>query len=208
MGYSIKVDDDCLAHYGVKGMKWGVWNDETKRKYGELTGSGGGGGGGDDEDDRPEALLKAGKIDQATADAMRRRLDKIIEQAENGQLSGDGEYERAVNKVYYDAGVSQPYGDHEIKPTGLTSGNYHQDVDNMFDWLVQKGAGAVKDALNQHLDDIQSGDISREEARVIGIVNAAAAGASGTGKGVISNPKSEEMGMTYGQQTDEYKRIK
>ena len=25
-----------LAHYGTKGMKWGVWNEETKRKYGML----------------------------------------------------------------------------------------------------------------------------------------------------------------------------
>lgn len=24
---------DYLAHYGVAGMKWGVWNDETRRKY-------------------------------------------------------------------------------------------------------------------------------------------------------------------------------
>ncbi len=25
--------DDYLEHYGVKGMKWGVWNEETKAKY-------------------------------------------------------------------------------------------------------------------------------------------------------------------------------
>lgn len=25
-----------LAHYGVKGMKWGVWNSETKAKYGDA----------------------------------------------------------------------------------------------------------------------------------------------------------------------------
>lgn len=26
--------DDYLAHHGIKGMKWGKWNDETRRKYG------------------------------------------------------------------------------------------------------------------------------------------------------------------------------
>ena len=31
--------EDALAHYGTKGMKWGVWNDETRRKYlgGKIT---------------------------------------------------------------------------------------------------------------------------------------------------------------------------
>lgn len=28
--------DDSLEHHGTKGMHWGVWNDETKRKYGVL----------------------------------------------------------------------------------------------------------------------------------------------------------------------------
>lgn len=28
--------NDSLMHYGTKGMQWGVHNDETKRKYGEL----------------------------------------------------------------------------------------------------------------------------------------------------------------------------
>lgn len=27
-------DQNAVGHSGVKGMKWGVWNDETKRKYG------------------------------------------------------------------------------------------------------------------------------------------------------------------------------
>ena len=149
MSYKIAVNGDYLAHHGVKGMHWGVWNDETKRKYGLLKTAAGGGVGGDDDEE-----------------------------------------------------------DTEKKSVGYTSGNFHQDVDNMFDWLVQKGAEGVKDALNQHLDDIQSGNIDREEARIIGIVNAAAAGISGSGKGVISNPKAEEMGVTYGQKSDEYKHIK
>ncbi len=36
MDYKFTFEDGSmvLAHSGVKGMKWGVWNDETKAKYG------------------------------------------------------------------------------------------------------------------------------------------------------------------------------
>lgn len=34
----IKIDEEHLEHWGVLGMQWGVHNDETKRKYGELPG--------------------------------------------------------------------------------------------------------------------------------------------------------------------------
>lgn len=27
------MQDDVLIHHGVKGMKWGHWNEETKRRY-------------------------------------------------------------------------------------------------------------------------------------------------------------------------------
>lgn len=35
MDYHITMEDgsEYLAHHGVKGMHWGVWNDETRRKY-------------------------------------------------------------------------------------------------------------------------------------------------------------------------------
>jgi len=39
MDIYMKFDDGSeayLSHYGVAGMKWGVHNEETKRKYGEL----------------------------------------------------------------------------------------------------------------------------------------------------------------------------
>lgn len=27
------MENRYLAHYGIKGMKWGVWNDETRARY-------------------------------------------------------------------------------------------------------------------------------------------------------------------------------
>ena len=56
MEYRIKFVDgpDTLKHYGVKGMKWGVWNPETTARYmaGKPEGLDGGGGGiVDDEPD-------------------------------------------------------------------------------------------------------------------------------------------------------------
>lgn len=39
-----------LSHHGVKGMKWGVWNEETQEKYGSSSPSGGGAVINDDED--------------------------------------------------------------------------------------------------------------------------------------------------------------
>ena len=36
MVYKITFADDstaCLAHFGVKGMHWGVWNEETRRRH-------------------------------------------------------------------------------------------------------------------------------------------------------------------------------
>ena len=41
-----------LAHHGVKGMKWGVHNEETQQKYGETGAGLAGGGGAVSEDDK------------------------------------------------------------------------------------------------------------------------------------------------------------
>lgn len=153
MGYSIKVNDDFLAHYGVKGMKWGEWNDETKRKYGLLKAAGGGGGGGDDDDEEERSAID--------------RINDYNPNTEQGR----------------------------------------KNRENMFDWLVGQGVKGVKDVINQHLVDIQIGNIDREEARILGIVNAAAGYGSGTGEALINNPKAEEMGVHYAQKTKKVRYI-
>ena len=160
MSYKMAVDSGYLVHYGTKGMKWGVWNDETKRKYGLANASlQGGGAGKEDEEGEGESPLPS----------------DVQDYVEN------------------------------YNPTTETG---RENRRSLMDWLVEQGIQNVKNVLNAHLDDIQSGNIGRTEAQVVGVVNAAAAGISGSGKGVISNPKAEEMGVTYGQKSDEYKHIK
>lgn len=49
MEYKMTFEDGSVAlmHYGVKGMKWGIWNEETRKRYlglKDLLGEGGGGG--------------------------------------------------------------------------------------------------------------------------------------------------------------------
>ena len=36
--YGIITKENSLSHYGVKGMKWGEWNDETRARYLGLAG--------------------------------------------------------------------------------------------------------------------------------------------------------------------------
>jgi len=31
--FTFEDGSECLMHYGVKGMKWGVWNEETKKRH-------------------------------------------------------------------------------------------------------------------------------------------------------------------------------
>ena len=57
-----------LVHHGVKGMHWGVHNEETRRKYGELSAGGGGAGGGEEDEETKKRkaelkeLFESGKI--------------------------------------------------------------------------------------------------------------------------------------------------
>lgn len=141
MSVNLLIDKGAfLAHYGTKGMQWGVHNDETKRKYGELQAAGGGGIGSDEDDDT--VLDEVGKYNPNT---------------EAGQ----------------------------------------ENRKQLEEHLTNKGIRDAKALLNKHLLDIQKGNISQGEARVIGLINAASKAI--TGEGVISNPKAEKEGVKYGQ---------
>lgn len=59
MDYKFTFQDgsEAIAHYGVKGMKWGIWNFDTRRKYeglGKIEGAAGGGGWVEEEDEDSE----------------------------------------------------------------------------------------------------------------------------------------------------------
>ena len=63
MGYLITFEDGSdayLSHHGIKGMKWGVWNEETKQRYmaGNADLGGGGGGVADEEEKSSEDVAK------------------------------------------------------------------------------------------------------------------------------------------------------
>lgn len=72
--------NDELAHYGVKGMKWGVWNDETRRKHmGSVGGS-----------------LKR----KASAAQQRRNVAKKRRAAsKNRSTMSDAELQRRINRL-------------------------------------------------------------------------------------------------------------
>lgn len=56
--FTFQDGSEAIAHYGVKGMKWGVWNEETKDRYaseGRENASSATGGGIDPEDIADEA---------------------------------------------------------------------------------------------------------------------------------------------------------
>lgn len=56
--FTFEDGSEAIAHYGVQGMKWGVWNLDTRRKYeglGKIEGGAGGGGWVEEEDEEDES---------------------------------------------------------------------------------------------------------------------------------------------------------
>lgn len=92
--YKLTFEDgsEAIAHHGVKGMKWGVWNMETRLKY-QGTGKeprkaaegGGGGGGISPEDD--DSILDDYKeiLDDTHDDKAYERSIKLILDRERGE---------------------------------------------------------------------------------------------------------------------------
>ena len=134
----ISDKDGFLEHHGVKGQKWGVWNDETKRKYGMLKTSAGGGGGSDDDEEEAQG----GGVEDAI-----KEVNKYNPNTEEGR----------------------------------------ENQEKLKQNLFEMGIDAAQDVINEHLLDIQTGNISDGEARIIAIVNAASHYT--TGEPAIHNPK-------------------
>lgn len=100
---TLSDEEAFLAHHGTKGMKWGVHNDETKRKYGEL-GAGAAAGGGvpleDEEEEEKEDTpgLTSGNfekdrenviegLENMGSSAIEEMLNKHIDDIEFGKIS-------------------------------------------------------------------------------------------------------------------------
>jgi len=97
MDYLITMDtgERFIAHYGVKGQKWGVWNPETTARYNgnkNLTVSVGGGGGENKE------------IDEELKDELKKLADKTL----SGEMTEE-ERMKAVNAAYLKKGLKPPY---------------------------------------------------------------------------------------------------
>ncbi len=71
--YFSNGEEGYLSHSGVKGMKWGVWNEETRARHvreGDVSVEGGGGGGSAEEDgETVEDRVAKWRSDMHKADA-------------------------------------------------------------------------------------------------------------------------------------------
>lgn len=97
--YLITMDtgEKCIAHYGVKGQKWGVWNPETAARYNGVSLSTGVGPGPKDDDEKKELSnqdikdlydeLKAGKLTDDEFD--KKLMDNFESRYRNGEWSLD-----------------------------------------------------------------------------------------------------------------------
>ena len=90
MAYKLTFEDGSeayLEHHGIKGMKWGVWNAETKAKYGLKGVEGGGGGGGvldeeekdNDKDKSQEDLESIGEHLKDNASLLKNKNMTLLE---------------------------------------------------------------------------------------------------------------------------------
>lgn len=108
--YKLTFEDGskAIAHHGVKGMKWGVWNMETRLKY-QGTGKeprkaaeGGGGGGGvsPEEEKEDDSILDDYKeiLDDTHDDKAYERSIKLILDRERGE----GNYSKEELEKYID----------------------------------------------------------------------------------------------------------
>lgn len=84
MDYLFTFEDGStgyLAHYGVKGMKWGKWNAETAAKYGQASANFQGGGGGmlekKEDDASEESKSKATEIIENLLGTARQKIEEV-----------------------------------------------------------------------------------------------------------------------------------
>lgn len=113
----IKMEDleEVLAHHGVKDMHWGIWNDETKRKYGVLGSSSSrakkaGDTSVDAKPDRPESATTKPSLVQRGKNAIdNKRQQKKEAEAEEARKAAEAEALQKA-KAAEEAEIQRKYG--------------------------------------------------------------------------------------------------
>ena len=99
MDFAVRFEDGSdgyLAHHGVQGMHWGIWNAETRARYAEE-GKAQQGGGGMSDEEKEEVLRENGlegthrtqAIKQVEEDRKNNARDRLSAQARLGKFGGD-----------------------------------------------------------------------------------------------------------------------
>ena len=95
-------DSEVIAHYGVKGMKWGVRNADTLAKYAREGGAGGGGGVPDEQDEQDDMYGKLVEIANDPSNQSMGDKNSAIMDLAVGELKSTDQYksgEKAVNDL-------------------------------------------------------------------------------------------------------------
>jgi hypothetical protein len=142
-----------LAHHGVKGMHWGVHNEETQQKYGEIAG----GAGGVKEDDETDENEK----NPDSPDYVPKDKDINVVEGKPGEVAyyvnesveKEGPFGikyKDYNKRYLDSEKVESgyYKNHNIANTKIYSSYLEKDVDvsNLDATISQAGRDKLKKA--------------------------------------------------------------
>lgn len=176
---------NSLKHYGVKGMKWGVWNEDTKRRHGLLGFLGGGGGSVDlpidaetggggmldlkdremtEDEDMAEVNkswdLLMGDIQQMAQETDMKDIDAIV----NSSVFRDSAFNCATCSMVYDL-RRRGYDVGAGMTTSASMVGYRDELESFYDGIKVK----TSSGLDYNFDRMQK-DLRKEPDGARGIV--------------------------------------